>query len=442
MSACIARRRCTWIAGMLWLSIMGTAQAGGGYFLLGYGPMAHQSGGVSTATGFDGFSGASNPAKLAFTDERLDLGLLLFSPYRRVNRSGSQDGTYDLTSTSRNSLYMLPEAGYVQRIDETLSWGMTLYGNGGLNTEYPDDNGQPGTNFNPARCGDAPANIFLGCGKAGFDLAQVIIAPTLSWRVDENHSIGITTLVAFQRFKAYGFQAFEGVSSAPDALTNRGYDDAFGAGARVGWFGRITPWLDLGAAYSTRVYMQEFDKYRGLLADGGDFDIPANFSGGFALKPGSGWTVAGDVQRILFGEIKALSNGALASLQDPQNSGLGSRDGSGFNWRHQTNYRIALAYEVMPTLTLRAGYAYGRLPAADASANSVTFNLLAPNPRRNVTAGFTWTFRDKQDFQFAYGRYFDAVYEGPSATAGLGVGGQESMRPHVNTLMLGWTRHF
>ena len=430
------------LLGLASSGLMAPAQAGGGYFLLGYGPMAHQSGGVGAAVGFDGFAGATNPAKLAFSDERLDLGLLLFSPYRRADRSGSTNGTYDLTSTSRNSFYMLPEAGYVQRINEAWSWGLTLYGNGGLNTEYLDTNGQPGTNFNPARCGDAPANLFLGCGKAGFDLAQVIVAPTLSWKFHPAHSIGVTPLLAFQRFKAYGFQAFEGVSSAPDALTNRGYDEAFGAGVRVGWFGRIAPWLDLGAAYSTRIYMQEFDKYAGLLADGGDFDVPANFSGGFALKAIKHWTFAGEVQRILFGEIRALSNGALASLQDPQNSGLGSRDGSGFNWRHQTNYRVAVIHELTPSFTLRAGYAYGKLAQADSSIDSVTFNMLAPNGRGNVTAGFTWAVNKNNDFQLAAGRYLNGSYEGPSATAGLGVGGKESVRPHVKTLMLGWTRHF
>lgn len=430
------------VAGVLALGGVASAQAGGGYFLLGYGPMAHQSGGTAAAVGFDGFAGATNPAKQAFTDERLDLGVLLFSPYRRVERSGAQDSRYDLISTSRNSFFALPEAGYVQRIDDTLSWGVSLYGNGGLNTEYPDDNGEPGSNFNPARCGDAPANFFLGCGKAGFDLAQVIIAPTLSWKFHPEHSVGVTPLLAFQRFKAYGFQAFEGVSSAPDALTNRGYDEAYGAGVRVGWFGRILPSLDLGAAYSTRIYMEKFDKYRGLLADGGDFDIPANFSVGFAHRPLAKWTLAGDVQRVLYGEIKALSNGVLASLQDPENSGLGSRNGSGFNWRHQTNYRVALIHELTPTLTLRAGYAYGRLAQADSSIDSVSFNLLAPNPRGNVTAGFTWAVNKKNDFQLAAGRYLNGRYEGPSATAGLGVGGRESVRPHVKTLMLGWTRHF
>ena len=442
MTGWTAMRRRAVAACVVALASVAPAQAGGGYFLLGYGPMAHQSGGIGVASGFDGFAGATNPAKLAFTDERVDLGLLLFSPYRRVNRTGSQNGTYDLTSTSRNSFYVLPEAGYARHINGSLSWGLSLYGNGGLNTEYPDTNGQAGTNFNPTRCGGEPANFFLGCGKAGFDLAQVIVAPSLSWKFHPSHSLGVTPLLAFQRFKAYGFQAFEGVSSAPDALTNRGYDEAFGAGLRVGWFGRITPWLDLGAAYSTRVYMEKFDKYRGLLADGGDFDVPANFSGGFALKPVPRLTLAGEVQRILYGEIKALSNGALASLQDPQDSGLGSRDGSGFNWRHQTNYRVAVAYAATPKLTLRAGFAYGRLAQADASVDSVTFNMMAPNPRRNVTAGFTWSFRDQQDFHLAAGRYLDGGYGGPSATAGLGVGGEETVSPHVVTLMLAWTRRF
>lgn len=61
-------------------SLTGTAEAGNGYFILGHGPMAHQSAGTATAMGLDGFAGASNPAKLAFTDARLDLGVLSFMP--------------------------------------------------------------------------------------------------------------------------------------------------------------------------------------------------------------------------------------------------------------------------------------------------------------------------------------------------------------------------
>lgn len=60
------------------LSASGASEAGGGYNLLGYGPLAHQAGGTSIAMGLDGFADSSNPAKLAFVSDRLDLDLLLF----------------------------------------------------------------------------------------------------------------------------------------------------------------------------------------------------------------------------------------------------------------------------------------------------------------------------------------------------------------------------
>lgn len=416
-----------------------SASAGGGYFLLGYGPYAHQSGGTSAAIGLDGFAGSSNPAKLAFTENRLDLDLLSFMPYRKVDRRDS--GTpYDFSSKSRNSLFLLPEIGFARRIDEHWSWGVTLYGNGGLNTEYPDDTGVPETNANPARCGDAPGNFFLGCGKLGFDLAQVIVAPSLSWKVTPNQSIGIAPLFAAQRIKVYGFQAFEAISAAPDAVSNRGYDYSTGAGVRVGWMMRALPWLDVGATYASRIHMRKFDRYRGLLADGGNFDVPQNFSVGIAVRPTNRLALGLDVQRIFFADIPALGNGVLNSVEDPAEKPLGSRHGSGFNWEHSTVYRGAISYAIDSRLTVRAGYAYGRRPAADQGANSVTLGLLAPNPIHQVTVGASYKPVQGHEFHLAYGRYLEKTFEGPSATAAFGVGGRESMRPHVDTLMFGWTR--
>lgn len=416
-----------------------SAFAGGGYFLLGYGPYAHQSGGTSAALGLDGFAGSSNPAKLAFTDNRLDLDALVFMPYRRIERRNS-DTPYDFSSKSRNSFFVLPEAGYARRIDDRWSWGLTLYGNGGLNTEYADDTGVPDTNANPARCGNAPGNFFLGCGKLGFDLAQVIVAPTLSWKLTPGQSLGIAPLLAAQRIKTYGLQAFEGVSSEPGAVSNRGYDYSTGAGVRIGWMFRPRPWLDIGATYASTIQMRKFERYRGLLADGGNFDIPQNFSAGLALRPAKDWELGVDVQRIFFGDVPALGNGVLNSLEDPQGKPLGSRKGSGFNWEHNTVYRGAVAYTLNARLTVRAGYAYGRRPAADASANSISFGLLAPNPIRQVTVGASYKPAPGYELHFAYGRYVEKTFEGPSATAAFGVGGRESVTPHVDTLMLGWSR--
>jgi long-chain fatty acid transport protein len=415
------------------------SEAGGGYNLLGYGPLAHQAGGTSIAMGLDGFAGSSNSAKLAFVGDRLDLDVLFFSPHREISRTGT-GSPYDFSSTSKNTLFVLPEAGYAHKLDEQWSVGISLYGNGGLNTEFRDDTGIPDTNANPARCGDAPGNFLLGCGKLGFDLAQVIVAPTMAWRYLPGQSVGLSALIGYQRIKVYGFQALEGVSAHPDAVSNRGYDGSFGTGVRVGWFGRLMPWLDLGVAYSSRMYFDEFDRYRGLIAEGGDFDIPQNVGIGVAVRPARAWELGFDIQRVFWGDIRALSNGGLNSLQDPQNKPLGSKDGSGFNWVDRNSYRAGISYAVTPRLTLRAGATYGKRPVADSSADSITLNLFAPNPVWQVTAGGSWALDARNHLHLALGHYVEREFEGPSSTAALGLGGEEASRPHVETLVLGWSR--
>ncbi|CAN0246281.1 unnamed protein product [Chrysoparadoxa australica] len=61
--------------------------------------------------------------------------------------------------------------------------------------------------------------FFRGCGKVGFDLAQVNLAPILPWQATSKHSVGAALLLTYQRFEAYGFEAFEAFSQNPQALT-------------------------------------------------------------------------------------------------------------------------------------------------------------------------------------------------------------------------------
>ena len=61
-------------------------QAAGGYFAMGYGPIARQMAGATTAVTGDAFAGASNPGKLVFEGNRLDAGIELFMPSRRIER--------------------------------------------------------------------------------------------------------------------------------------------------------------------------------------------------------------------------------------------------------------------------------------------------------------------------------------------------------------------
>ncbi len=424
-----------WVSTVVMAFAMGasTANASNGYISPGYGPISRQMAGATTALVGDAFAGSSNPAKLLAAGHRSDIGAELFMPVREIERTGS--GTpYDFKTKSENWIFLIPEGAISRPISENLAWGVTIYGNGGLNTEYRDTTGVPGSNLNPVMCGAEPGNFLGGCGKLGFDLMQLVVAPGVAYQVAPGHTFGIAPLFAAQRFQAYGLHAVAAVSQDPADVTNRGVDTVFGAGARVGWLGEITPELTLGAAYATRIRMQEFDKYAGLFAES-RFDVPENFNIGMAYKLTDQLTGTLDYQHIKYSQVKSLSNGVLNSFLNPPNNALGSDNGSGFNWDDTNTFRVGAAYAVRPTLTLRTGYAYGKRPN-DTDVNSMTLNLLAPNPLHQASVGFSWAVKPGQEFHMAYTTFVPGDYSGPSA---LFPGATETNDPYVNAVMLAWS---
>ncbi len=127
-------------------------------------------------------------------------------------------------------------------------------------------------------------------------------------KIAPNHSIGISPLLGYQRFKAEGLQAFCRFPLTPANLTNNGYDDSFGYGVRVGYMGKITPTVTIGAAYASKMNFEEFDKYKGLFAEQGDFDIPENYNLGVAWQATPAVKLALDYQRINYSGVDSVSN--------------------------------------------------------------------------------------------------------------------------------------
>ena len=419
------------------------AFATNGYFSHGYGMKAKGMAGAATATAEDAFGGAVNPAKMVFVGNRIDFGAELFSPRRSVSRQGSAGfgGIYNDSVDSDSHYFIIPEFGYNKMINPNLSLGVTVYGNGGMNTDFNDDNGVAGSNFNPALCGAAaPANILFGCGRLGVDMMQLIVAPTLAYKLSPNHSVGVSPLLAYQRFKVDGLQAFTGFSSSAADVTDKGYDSSTGWGVRIGWMGKISNTVTLGAAYAPKMRMGKFDKYRGLFAEQGGFDIPENYNVGIAVKATPRVTVAFDIQQINYSDVKSIANGVTNSLSAPPANPLGSANGSGFNWRDQTAFKLGLEHEYSKNLTLRAGYNYGRSPVRD-DIDSVTFNIIAPGVvERHLTLGATWILQNKSELTVSYMHAFSNSVTGPSASALLGVGGTETLKMYQNSLGIayGW----
>lgn len=354
------------------------AFATNGYFPHGYGMKALGMGGASTAMAEDAFGGANNPASMAFAGSRIDLGASVFMPDREATRSGAGIPTLNGTVESGRKAFLIPEFGYNRMVNPNLALGLTVYGNGGMNTSYPQGN------FN---CGGPAANMLCGAGGLGVDLMQLIVAPTVAYKLNEQHAVGASLLLGWQRFKAEGLQAFDNApgfppfTGAPGAVTNVGADTATGAGLRIGWFGRLSDMLSAGASWSTKVRMSAFDKYRGLFAGAGDFDIPANYSIGIAVTPVRDWTLALDVGRIAYSDVPSVGNASMPVAP------LGAANGPGFGWRDITVVKIGAQWRMSPDWTLRAGYNRGGNPITSAD---VTFNILAPGVMKDhFTLGFT-----------------------------------------------------
>ena len=422
------------------------ALATDGYFAHGWGMKAKGRGGASTAMATDAFGGAVNPATMAFAGERLDLGVDWFRPDRSAKREGSAGGSGFLDGSAEGNEtenFFIPEFGYNKMLRPDLSLGITVYGNGGMNTDYQ------GGQLDQGVCqGGAPngvrVNLLCGSGNLGVDLSQLIFAPTLGWKFASNHSLGISPLVAYQRFKAYGLDAFAPISSDPAHLTNKGHDESWGAGARVGYFGRLLPSLDVGAAWSSKIG-GKFDDYRGLFAEQGKFDIPENWSLGLAWRPAQSLTVAFDFQRILYSKVNSVGNPSTTpgcAPTFPAGPGVGaaclgaSGSSLGFGWQDVDAFKLGVEYQWSSQLLLRAGYNKSDNPI---QARDVTFNILAPGVvEEHLTLGFTYSLSRSSEITMAYMHAFENSVSGPASNPYFPVGGTETITLSEDSLGIAW----
>ena len=230
---------------------------------------------------------------------------------------------------------------------------------------------------------------------------QLIVAPTAAYKIAPDHAIGISPLIGYQRFKAYGLQAFSGFSSSPANLTNNGYDDSFGYGVRVGYQGKIAPGLTIGAAYASKMNFNEFDKYQGLFAEQGGFDIPENYNLGVAWQATPQILLALDYQRINFSKVASIGNPVsnLLLLGQP----LGANSGPGFGWDDVNVWKLGAEYKYNNQWTFRAGYNHTDNPISGGDLGEVTFNILAPAViKDHATLGFTYTLATGGELTVAY----------------------------------------
>ncbi len=394
------------------------AFATNGYFAHGYGTKNKALGGAGTALPQDAMASATNPAGNAWVGDTFNIGIAAFAPDRGYSYDGAAGGlpatgSYD----SENDMFAIPHIGYNTMLTESTGLGISLYANGGMNTEYTSAaNGGNGVFMGGAFGGDA---------TAGVNLEQAFLNLTFSHKLTENASVGISLIGAGQKFEAQGLAAFAGFTEAvalggtANDLTDNGADYSYGGGVKVGFLAQDEHFA-FGAAYQSRLWMTEFDDYNDLFAEDGDFDIPPVANVGIAIKGSENHTIVGDIQYIWYNDVNSIANPFSrlnACPANPDNC-LGGSNGAGFGWDNMIVYKIGWQWKVNDDFTTRVGYSYGSQPIDN---SEVMFNILAPGVQEHhYTFGFTIHPSDDFEFNFA-GMYSpQSDVSGPHPMGGTG----------------------
>jgi len=380
-----------------------------GYFMDGYGANQTAVAGAGVAYSQDAMAISLNPAGLTHVDDQLVLGISGFMPFRSYDAGGYQPDPHGLPQAlpgdhdSNNDIFGIPNFAWTHHLGPDTVLGVGLYGNGGMNTTYP-------------------AAVFGAPSPVGVDLQQAFMSVSLSQRFGQ-FSVGVAPILAMQTFKATGISTFGGISLNPSDLSDNGFAFSYGGGVRAGIEYDVSPALRLAVAGSSRIYMTDFDLYKGLFAGGGSFDIPATITAGLSYDVMPNVTMMLDYKHIFYSDIPAIANpstnfltGCIPGASGGTGSGcLGGSNGTGFGWQDINVYKLGVEWRYDPQWTFRAGYSYNDQPILP---RDVMFNILAPGVVQNhITAGFKYAYSDKIDLEFA------AMYAPDTTVKGIDVGG-------------------
>lgn len=395
------RISCLCIAAIGLASISGSAVATEGYFQHGYGARHKALAGAGVADGQDATTIALNPAALWRAPNEFSLAVSGFMPYRFMEGNNIPGFTPSAHVESDSNFFLIPNMAWSYKlapgsfIDVV---GLSVYGNGGMNTDYPAVTGG-------AFCPAPGAGIFCSFDRTGVNLQQAFVSLAASKRLG-TLSVGIAPVIARQQFEANGITAF--------GVTGNVTDVTWGYGIRAGIEWEMTPGIRFGLAGNSRIYMERFKKYSSLFAEQGDFDIPASLQAGVAIDLGKHLTVMADYKHIWYGSIKSISNPSANAFIAP----FGAPNGPGFGWHDIDIFKLGVEWKATRDLTLRAGYAFNTNPIKSAD---VMFNILAPGVvQHHFTGGFEYRLDAKWSLEAAAFYAPEKIITGPELAAPFG----------------------
>lgn len=368
-----------------------------GMLMEGYGPQSLAMGGAATA--FDNGTAAmmNNPAtlQLGANGSRLDLALGVLGPNVKSSMPGMP------TASSGGTSYVMPAMGWVRK-DDRMSWGVGIFGQGGMGTEYGADT------FLAMQSGKEVRSE-LAVGRVIFPVAL---------KVNEHLNLGASLDYTWAsldlKMAASGAQlggmvtggsgniaaAAARLSAAPWARIDFSNSNKYtGAAKGAGWTGKLglvfqaNKDLSLGLSHHLKTNLSDMTTTAagasmsgpGGFEDAGkisvlNFQMPASTAVGLAWQASPKLMVAADVKRIGWSSVMkgfsmrydSATMGGNVNFTMPQ------------NWKDQTVVALGGAYQLDEAWTLRAGYNHASNPIPDGTVNP----LFPAIVKDHYTAGF------------------------------------------------------
>lgn len=384
-----------------------------GLFLIGNGNKSRAMGGVGIAHVLDSLSAVANPATIAGMDDRFDIGMDIFMPNVEAQLgSVSAESVGGVNGMGLDGVYMMPAMAITYQWNEKITLGFAMTATGGGGTKFE-------TNFyEAANTGDANAPSVNS--RLGVDYIVGEMAPTIAYKINKTYSVGASYVIGIARFEAFGLGLFSSFtpSNTPDRLTDKNKDWSVGHGFRVGGladYGDFT----LGFQYTSKIWMNQFDLYSELFAEGGRMNVPANTGVGVSFKAMPDLTLAADITYTFYEDTPAIGNlgpNLAGDPTGPTSNGtreLGTSDGLGFGWQNQTVFKLGAEYQYSDDLMLRAGWNYGKTPINE--EREIIFNLLAPaTVEHHLTFGGTYMIASDMEINLSFVHAFSNELSGPT----------------------------
>lgn len=403
----------------------------------GYGPIATAMGGASLAY-YNGTAGViTNPATLSLMEDQaqLDIALGFLGP-----DVSSKSSAGEPSNSSATAFYM-PAFGYARQAGD-YTYGLAIFGQGGMGTEYDPDSWS-GLGFGLVNRTEVSVgrvilplayqvNEKLHIGGsidyvwAGMDLQMAMTGAQFFDFVDPSQqNFGHASGSLVQGFFQIMGQMPPGtaVDYAYFNFTNNndftGEATGNGIAGKIGLTYDVTEQFTVGLTYHSQTDLGDLKAPGNSLAFqlnvpgmgqlpqavSGDFEVrnfqwPALFGVGIAYRPQPQWLIVADIRQIMWKDVMKEFSMNFTADSSATNGPFANTvmDAVHYqNWNNQTVFQVGAAYHATENLVLRGGFNYSNNPVPNTYLNSLFPAII----EQHYTAGLGYRLNERSSIDLS-----------------------------------------